>query len=113
MKRIFEQGEIVRHFKRQYVRKDSTEYLYRIIGEAEHTETGERLMIYQALYGSGKAYARPLAMFTAETDHAKYPDAVQKYRFEKADEEDLKALAQKEKRLAPPDLNHSPEGPMR
>jgi len=88
MERKFEPGDLVRHFKRETVDQDSTVYLYRIIGEAEHTETGEMMMVYQALYGDMRLYARPFAMFMEETDHDKYPDIKQKYRFEKVKEEE-------------------------
>ena len=79
-------GRIVRHFKRGMLpeeeRKNSTKYLYEIIGVAEHTETREKLVIYRALYGECGIYARPLEMFLSETDTEKYPSASQKYRFE-------------------------------
>lgn len=36
---------------------------YRVVGVARHSETKERLVVYQALYGEGRLWVRPLAMF--------------------------------------------------
>ena len=76
-------GDIVQHFKREWVSAQTSEYLYKVLAFAQHTETGERLVIYQAMYMPFKICARPYAMFMSEVDRVKYPDAKQKYRFEK------------------------------
>lgn len=80
--RDFRAGDIVRHFKRETVDPDSDKYLYRIVGEATHSETHEKMMVYTALYGDGGLFVRPLEMFLSEVDHEKYPEIKQKYRFE-------------------------------
>jgi len=82
--RDLHEGDIVRHFKREWVSEETSEYLYKILAFAQHTETGEHLVIYQALYAPFKICARPLEMFMSEVDRDKYPDVSQKYRFEKA-----------------------------
>ncbi|MBM6751880.1 DUF1653 domain-containing protein [Mediterraneibacter glycyrrhizinilyticus] len=78
-------GDIVRHFKREWVSQETSEYMYKVIAFAQHTETGEKLVIYQAMYAPFKICARPYAMFMSEVDREKYPEIRQKYRFEKVE----------------------------
>lgn len=77
-----EVGKIYKHFKHEL---ETDKYLYRVIAIATHTENGEELIIYEALYGDYKIYARPYNMFTSRVDKEKYPNIKQEYRFELVD----------------------------
>ena len=72
MRRIFV-GKRYKHFKGK---------IYTILAIANHSETGEKYVVYRALYGNKQVYIRPYDMFTSKVDKLKYPNAKQEYRFE-------------------------------
>ncbi|MEG0804817.1 MAG: DUF1653 domain-containing protein [Lachnospiraceae bacterium] len=74
-------GERFRHFKGN---------LYQIVTLAEHSETGETLVIYQALYGEYKVYARPLSLFLSKVQREEQKENVQELRFTKIEIEQEK-----------------------
>ena len=73
MERVIEEKRPYMHFKGK---------LYYVHSISEHTETGEVMVTYQALYPPYDFYIRPLEMFASKVDLNKYPDAKQEYRFE-------------------------------
>ena len=79
-------GDVVQHFKRELLppeRTGSSDYLYVIQAIATHSETGEQMVVYKALYGDHQVYVRPLDMFISKVDVEKYPAVQQEYRFER------------------------------
>lgn len=64
-------GRIYKHYKGDY---------YIVENIATHTETGEKMVIYRALYEEGKVYARPYDMFVEKTNNGE-----QEYRFQLQD----------------------------
>jgi len=66
-------GEQYTHFKGRN---------YKIIAVATHSETREKMVVYEAMYADHGVYVRPYDMFISEVDHEKYPDVTQQYRFQ-------------------------------
>ncbi len=58
---------------------------YIVLGVATHSETGEKLVVYRALYGDSRLYVRPYEMFIEKIDKETYPNATQEHRFELQD----------------------------
>lgn len=70
-------GGYYRHFKGA---------LYQVMAIARDSETKEKMVVYQALDGSEETWVRSYAMFTEELDKERYPEAGQRYRFERVEE---------------------------
>ena len=64
-------GRVYRHYKGDY---------YIVENIATHSETGEKMVIYRALYGEGKGYARPYDIFVEKINKGN-----QEYRFQLQD----------------------------
>lgn len=45
---------------------------YRVLGVASHSETLEPMVVYQALYGEGGLWVRPLSMWTEQVERDDY-----------------------------------------
>lgn len=69
-------GRIYKHFKGD---------LYIVQDVVYHSETKEKMVLYQALYGNGLRYVRPYEMFLSKVDKVKYPYIEQEYRFQLQD----------------------------
>ena len=84
--REIRQGQFYRHFKGG---------LYQVMAIATHSETKEKMVVYQALYGDYGIYVRPYDMFASEVDHEKYPQVKQVYRFTRVHPEEMEEESDK------------------
>jgi len=71
---------IYRHYKGQR---------YRVLGTANHSETMEPLVVYQALYGEYGLWVRPAAMFVETIELEGEP--IERFALEQADPSDAAA----------------------
>ena len=65
-------GQIYKHFKGN---------LYKVLAVAVHTESEEKLVVYQSVENPDRVFARPLEMFMSDIDRFRYPLIRVKYRF--------------------------------
>ena len=63
MREIPKPGERYRHFKNKE---------YQILAVATHSETGEKMVVYQALYGERGLWVRPAAMWNEHVERDGY-----------------------------------------
>lgn len=90
-------GQIYKHFKGN---------LYKVLAVAVHTESEEKLVVYQSVDNPDRVFARPLEMFMSDIDRFRYPLIRAKYRFtlvsepeEETDGEETKEEETKEETL--------------
>lgn len=97
-------GEIYKHFKGN---------LYQVTSLAVHSGTGERMVVYQALYGDFQTYVRSFSEFVSEVDFEKYPACTSRFRFTFIPREQLAPPLTEEPvprtAAAAADTSHSPD----
>ena len=76
MERTIEIGKKYRHFKG---------HIYKVINIALDSEDLSKKVVYQNI-DDGKVWVRDYDKFNSLVDKEKYPDVIQKYRFESVDE---------------------------
>ena len=67
-------GELYQHFKG---------HIYKILLLGVHTETLQKMVIYQDTSDKSLIWCRPYDDFVSEVDKEKYPFVEQKYKFER------------------------------
>ena len=75
-----ETGGFYRHFKGG---------LYQVRCTATHSESGEEMVVYQAMYPPYQTWVRPLDLFMGPVDPDKYPGVQQEWRFVRVDPEQM------------------------
>lgn len=86
-------GQIYKHFKGN---------LYKILAVAVHTESEERLVVYQSVENPERVFARPLEMFMSDIDRFRYPLIKAKYRFTLVGEPEEETKEKLESEIAKP-----------
>ncbi len=71
------EGEYYRHFEDKY---------YHVVAVAVHAQTGEKMVVYQEEGQAEDTWVCPLEQFVSEVDREKYPNATQRYQFERVEE---------------------------
>ena len=71
-----EVGQVYKHFKG---------HIYKIMAIAKHSETLEKMVVYQNIEDVLDVWVRPYEMFIEKVDTNKYPDIGQEYRFQLID----------------------------
>lgn len=74
-------GKIFRHFKGD---------LYLLQDFVTHSETGEKLVLYRALYGDCGLYVRPYDMFCERVPEGKVNPTGQEFRFQEYEVKSVK-----------------------
>ncbi|WP_130836969.1 DUF1653 domain-containing protein [Lachnoclostridium sp. Marseille-P6806] len=86
--------ELYRHFRGK---------LYQIVTLAKDSETGETAVVYQALYPPYGVWVRKLSDFCARLEPSRYPDAEQRFRFERVLSGEESGDGEARGRQAPPE----------
>lgn len=101
-------GQIYKHFKGN---------LYKVLAVAVHTESEEKLVVYQSVDNPDRVFARPLEMFMSDIDRFRYPLIRAKYRFtlvsepeEETNGEETKEEETKEEETIEETLNEDTKG---
>lgn len=81
---MLKEGAYIMYFEYQYcteTQKQHNKCIYKVMGKAQSTETGEMMAVYQEMCPPYKAFVRPVSMFRQKVDKVKYPDCIHHYQF--------------------------------